>query len=93
MTLDRRSKFKMRRQHIDDDGIVNHEYTAKVQISGHGEVVMQIPGTSVEDAEQTLLAWLAEEEWRTVEADLDGSRSRLTFRTSWVAGFRFKETK
>lgn len=73
----------------------------KMQVSGYGEVVIDFPGKSEPDVRATVIAWLNNEimaegeeagdvsgDWRTVEATLDGSRSFLTFRASWVSGFR-----
>lgn len=73
----------------------------KMQVSGYGEVVIEFPGESESDVRATVIAWLDNEimseggepddvsgDWRTVQATLDGSRSFLTFRASWVSGFR-----
>jgi hypothetical protein len=64
----------------------------KCQIPGYGEVAIDVPGTDPEDVRDTFIEWLVGDEkdgdWRTVHASIDGKKCELTFRASWVAGFR-----
>lgn len=83
MTLGRTGAMKMK---LDEVMIV------KVQVPGYGEFSIDVPGTDEEDVRATFIEWLAGDEksddWRTVTASIDGKKSQLTFRASWVAGFR-----
>lgn len=65
--------------------------TVKVQVPGYGEIAMSVPGTDEDDVRATFIEWLKGDEndgdWRTIDAVIDGSSKRITFKSSWVAGF------
>lgn len=68
--------------------------TLKVSVPGHGEMALDVPGATVEDAEATFIQWLEGDEdegaWRTIYATVDGQHKKITFRASWVAAFSSK---
>lgn len=65
--------------------------TVKVQIPGHGDVAMDVPADSVDEALDIVTEWLVvtpeSPDWRTIDATIDGQLKRIKFRASWVATF------
>lgn len=67
--------------------------TVKCQVPGYGEIQIEnVPGDTVGEVIATFIEWLKGDEesgdWITISASIDGKRSMLTFRGSWVAAFR-----
>ena len=83
MTLGRQSERLRMRPHPS--------VTVKVQIPGYGDVAMDVPAESTDEALDIVTEWLVvtpeTTDWRTVEAMIDGQSKRIRFRASWVAGF------
>lgn len=59
-----------------------------VSVSVIGEwLPMDWSGHDQDDVRDTVLAWIAADEWISVDYRKNGAESQLTFRSSWVAGF------
>lgn len=59
-----------------------------VSVSVVGEwLPMDWPGTDQDDVRDTVLEWIAADDWITVDYRKNGADAKLTFRSSWVAGF------
>lgn len=63
-----------------------------VNVPGHGIVSMDWQGTDPDDVRDSLIEWINADDWVTVTASMQGSRSQLTFRTSWVSSFNVGTT-
>ena len=63
-------------------------YTINIaSVAGYTNVALSWQGTSEDDARDSFIEWLAQDEFRTVNYWSDGKQVRLSFRGSWVAGF------
>lgn len=80
---------RMTREEYDPDtGKRELWYTILVpSVAGVTNVPISWQGTSEDDARQSFIAWLALDEFQTVNFESDGKDMRLTFRGSWVAAF------
>lgn len=62
-----------------------------VDVPKHGAISMPWQGTDPDDVRDSLIQWFNDNEWITTTAEFNGSRRKLTFRSSWVSGFTIGE--
>lgn len=80
MTLGRReTKLRMRPDEMTT--------TVAFNISGYGDVEIDVPGETADEVRAAALEWIASADWLTVNAVFNGARKEFTFRSAWVAGF------
>lgn len=70
-----------------------NEFTVTFVAGGH-ELSLPIPADDVDEAIETFRVWLDEndevadgDDWRVVDANLNGELVKLAFRASWIAAF------
>jgi len=88
---------------VDERGRNPDDWTMRFSVAGISDIGWQIPGRDPDTGEllteQEVIDWviaifdgrhpeLGQGEWRTITARVDGKETILTFRGSWVAGFR-----
>jgi hypothetical protein len=90
---DYEERNRIKRVEYDDEGNQLLHFEVVISIAGHSGIPIPWVGKSQEDVRESFIRWLASEDFVTVDFTNNGSRKKLTFRGSWVAGFEIGDGK
>lgn len=82
---DQLERDRMQRVEFDDQGNELLWFDVAITVGDHSGVPITWAGKDWEDVNNAVIEWLRASEFRTVDFSNNGARSKLTFRTSFVA--------